>query len=80
VTDQTPNPTSHQSAYKGTSIYESVFEVAREKAGSQLHDIVNSRATFVDEDVLLVRPAYNFVNRLLTPTWLKAQLSILPNW
>ncbi len=40
-----------------TSIYEGVFEVAREKIGVGLHDIVNSRATFVDDDVLRVLQA-----------------------
>ncbi|GAA5504640.1 DMP19 family protein [Novipirellula caenicola] len=39
------------------SIYEGVFEVAREKVGDGLHDIVNSRATFVDDDVLRVLQA-----------------------
>ena len=37
-----------------TSRYEAVFAVAREKVGGTLHEIVNSRETFHDDDVLQV--------------------------
>ena len=37
-----------------TSQHEAVFDVACEKAGETLHEIVNSRETFRDDDVLQV--------------------------
>lgn len=40
--------------YFATSRYEAVFDVAREKCGSTLHDIVKARETYHDDDILQI--------------------------